>query len=131
SKLDWSSDVCSSDLKPNGLIVTVFDHEKNDIKTAVLYLMKKEIEQLLNVLNHYTNLKAKYEKKDFLFRLSASFYTCENKNDILKQIIISISDVYPDFSYYLLLSHDHEMGETLPIRTLEYNQETKKQASYI
>ncbi|MBU5468128.1 diguanylate cyclase [Virgibacillus sp. MSJ-26] len=117
--------------KPNGLIVTVFDHEKNDIKTAVLYLMKKEIEQLLNVLNHYTNLKAKYEKKDFLFRLSASFYTCENKNDILKQIIISISDVYPDFSYYLLLSHDHEMGETLPIRTLEYNQETTKQASYI
>src|SRR5690625_6256833 len=83
--------------KPNGLIVTVFDHEKNDIKTAVLYLMKKEIEQLLNVLNHYTNLKAKYEKKDFLFRLSARFYTCENKNDIIKQIIKYINHVYPDF----------------------------------
>src|SRR5699024_3007004 len=87
--------------KPKGLIVTVFDHERNDIKT------------------------------DFLFRLSASFYTCESKNDILKQIIISISDVYPDFSYYLLLSHDHELEETLPIRTLEYSQETTKQTSYI
>src|SRR5699024_11358162 len=76
-------------------------------------------------------IKTIYKKTDFLFRLSSIFYTCENKNDILKQIIISISDVYPDFSYYLLLSHDHEMGETLPIRTLEYNQETTKQASYI
>ena len=117
--------------KPKGLIVTVFDHERNDIKTDFLYLIKKEIEQLLNVLNHYTNLKDKYEKTDFLFRLSASFYTCESKNDILKQIIISISDVYPDFSYYLLLSHDHELEETLPIRTLEYSQETTKQTSYI
>lgn len=117
--------------KPNGLIVTVYNHEKNDIKEDFLYLIKKEIEQLLNVLNHYTKLKDKYEKKDFLFRLSASFYTCESKNDILKQIIISISDVYPDFSYYLLLSHDHELEETLPIRTLEYSQKITKQASYI
>lgn len=117
--------------KPDGLIIIVTENEKIIMDRELSYFIKKEVEQLLNVLNHHRSLKENNDKKEFLFKLSTMFFSIENKKDILKQIMTSIRNFYPDFTYHLLLSHDYELEDTLPIRTLEYNQDITKKKSYL
>lgn len=117
--------------KPNGLMIIIYENKKININDKILYLIKEELEQLLSVLNHYQLLKDKHDKKELLFELSSSFNSTESKEDILKQFMTSIRSFYPNFSYHLLLSHDHELEDSLPVRTLEYSQEITKKASYM
>ena len=42
---------------------------------------------------------------------------------VLGEIISTLQSVYPTFDYYLLLSHDNNSHENLPIKDLEYDSE--------
>ena len=46
-----------------------------------------------------------------------------NMESVLKEIIESLREIYPDFTYYLLLSQDHEGYEGLPIKEFDYESE--------
>lgn len=44
---------------------------------------------------------------------------------VLDEIITTLREVYPSFTYYLLLSHDHKGYGELPVKDLEYNSENQ------
>lgn len=58
-----------------------------------------------------------------LYLLTEKFHSSMNMDKLLEEIILSLQEVYPEFSYYLLLSQDNHNQSQLPIRDLEYDHE--------
>ncbi|WP_226085500.1 sensor domain-containing diguanylate cyclase [Mesobacillus sp. S13] len=56
-----------------------------------------------------------------LFRVTKKFHSTMDMDAVLGEIISTLRDVYPSFTYYLLLSHDHKGYDGLPVRDLEYD----------
>ncbi|EIJ79284.1 signal transduction diguanylate cyclase [Bacillus methanolicus PB1] len=65
------------------------------------------------------------EKKRYkqLFRVTEKFHSSMKIDDVLGEIIYTLQEVYPTFTYYLLLSHDNNSHGDLPIKDLEYDSE--------
>ncbi|MFD9625081.1 sensor domain-containing diguanylate cyclase [Peribacillus muralis] len=58
-----------------------------------------------------------------LFKVTEKFHSSMSRDAVLEEIIATLHTVYPTFNYFLLLSHDHDGHENLPIKELEYNSE--------
>ncbi|MBB6445726.1 sensor domain-containing diguanylate cyclase [Bacillus benzoevorans] len=67
-----------------------------------------------------------------LYRVTEKFHSSMNKESVLEEIILTLKDVYPAFTYFLFLSQDHKGYEGLPIKSLDYNSEdTSLMQSYV
>lgn len=58
-----------------------------------------------------------------LFRVTEKFHSTMDMDAVLGEIISTLQEVYPSFTYYLLLSHDHKGYGGLPVKDLEYDSE--------
>lgn len=56
-----------------------------------------------------------------LFRVTKKFHSTMDMDAVLGEIISTLREVYPSFTYYLLLSHDHKGYGGLPVKDLEYD----------
>ncbi|PJN88004.1 sensor domain-containing diguanylate cyclase [Bacillus sp. mrc49] len=56
-----------------------------------------------------------------LFKVTEKFHSSMSRDAVLGEIIATLHTVYPTFEYFLLLSHDHDGHENLPIKELEYD----------
>jgi diguanylate cyclase (GGDEF)-like protein len=71
----------------------------------------------------------KYKK---LYMVTEKFHSSMNMDNLLEEIILSLQEVNPGFSYYLLLSQDNHKHSQLPIRDLEYdNENTAAMEAYV
>lgn len=113
---------------PGGFLVT-----SNDNGYSMLYKDRYALQEMLNGtcnhLNAYEKTLQDKEKSDFLFTCASKFYTVNRKSKILQEIIHALQRLYPDFSYYLLLSQDIEANKTLPIKMMEYSDDATKRVS--
>ncbi|WP_158701701.1 sensor domain-containing diguanylate cyclase [Lentibacillus sp. Marseille-P4043] len=99
------------------------------VSVELLNSLKKQLEQFLRVI-HYHNRNEENSKKDkFLFDLTSRFYALTNKQDILTEITNALKKLYPDFTFYLLLSQDYDVEGSLPVRTIEYSDDATKRVS--
>lgn len=66
-----------------------------------------------------------FEEKRYkqLFRVTEKFHSSMDMDAVLGEIIYTLQEVYPTFTYYLMLSHDNNNHEQLPIKDLEYDSE--------
>ncbi|WP_078545069.1 sensor domain-containing diguanylate cyclase [Litchfieldia alkalitelluris] len=69
-------------------------------------------------LSKFLNEELRYER---LFGLTAKFHSSMNIDDVLGEVIKTLQNVYPTFTYYLLLSHDNVASDNLPIKDLKYH----------
>jgi diguanylate cyclase (GGDEF)-like protein len=58
-----------------------------------------------------------------LFRVTEKFHSTMDMDAVLGEIISTLKEVYPAFTYYLMLSHDHNGYGGLPVKELEYDGE--------
>ncbi|WP_445489440.1 diguanylate cyclase domain-containing protein [Niallia sp. 03133] len=104
------------------------------IKTNKESLEDKYSDKLLEVLIRESSfflykvqslIKIVLEEKRYrqLFRVTEKFHSSMNMEGILGEIIYTLQEVYPTFTYYLLLSHDNNSHSDLPIKDLEYDSE--------
>ncbi|MFS0780543.1 diguanylate cyclase domain-containing protein [Bacillus sp. 1P06AnD] len=77
----------------------------------------------IQMVDKISKVAIQEERYKQLFRVTEKFHSSMNINDVLGEIIATLREVYPDFTYYLLLSHDNHHNEDLPIKDLEYNSE--------
>ncbi len=70
-----------------------------------------------------TRIISEEKKYKQLFRVTEKFHSSMNMDELLGEIIFTLQEVYPAFSYYLLLSQDNHNHSELPIRDLEYDNE--------
>lgn len=66
-----------------------------------------------------------FEEKRYkqLFRVTEKFHSSMDMDAVLGEIIFTLQEVYPSFTYYLMLSHDNNNHANLPIKDLEYDSE--------
>nr|WP_295969842.1 sensor domain-containing diguanylate cyclase [uncultured Bacillus sp.] len=69
----------------------------------------------------YINNITKEKRCKQLYRITEKFHSSMNKESVLEEIILTLKDVYPTFTYFLFLSQDHKAYEGLPIKYLDYN----------
>lgn len=67
-----------------------------------------------------TNEEKRYKQ---LYRVTEKFHSSMSMDAVLGEIISTLQSMYPTFDYYLLLSHDNNSHENLPIKDLEYDSE--------
>ncbi|PLR79161.1 GGDEF domain-containing protein [Bacillus sp. V3-13] len=58
-----------------------------------------------------------------LFRITEKLHSSMDMDAVLGEIIGTLKEVYPSFTYYLLLSQDNNSHGGLPVRDLEYDSE--------
>jgi diguanylate cyclase (GGDEF)-like protein len=64
-----------------------------------------------------------------LFRVTSKFHSSINTDEVLKEIINTLKEVYPNLSYYLLLSYDYEVSPSLPVKEFTYEDKSENQAA--
>ncbi|WP_226036404.1 sensor domain-containing diguanylate cyclase [Aquibacillus saliphilus] len=90
-----------------------------------------ETYKLLNGVGEYSNTMDKANKYELLYRVTTKFHSSINTNDVLSEVIHTLSNVYPRFKYSLYLSQDYknEPESDLPIKELIYNEEFVNKSS--
>ncbi|KAB7666766.1 diguanylate cyclase [Bacillus sp. B1-b2] len=65
------------------------------------------------------------EKKKYkqLYRVTEKFHSSMKMESVLDEVIYTLQEIYPNFTYYLLLSHDNNSHGDLPVKDLEYDSE--------
>ncbi|MFD1739317.1 diguanylate cyclase [Bacillus salitolerans] len=77
----------------------------------------KFLEKSHKLVNLYED-ERRYEQ---LYRVTSKFHSSMKMDDVLNEVIQTLREVYPDFTYYLLLSHDNKNLNNLPIKELQYD----------
>ncbi|PLT32265.1 diguanylate cyclase domain-containing protein [Bacillus sp. V5-8f] len=83
-------------------------------------------DECIKLLETAFNLnKVVFEEKRYkqLFRVTEKFHSSMSMDAVLGEIINTLLEVYPFFTYYLMLSHDNNNHANLPIKDLEYDSE--------
>lgn len=113
--------------KLSGYMIIV--NQKNVFNKNDFHMIKREIERFFSIVHHMNHFKTSKEKNKLLFHLSTRLYTTTNRTMILKEIISAIQSLYPNFSFYILLSQDLETDDLLPVKSIEYSDEATKRVS--
>ncbi|MDP4169010.1 MAG: sensor domain-containing diguanylate cyclase [Bacillota bacterium] len=71
----------------------------------------------------WTKVSMEETRYKLLYRVTEKFHSSMDMDDVLGEIIMTLQEVYPSFTYYLLLSQDNHNHSQLPIKDLEYDSE--------
>ncbi|MFT4414972.1 diguanylate cyclase domain-containing protein [Fredinandcohnia humi] len=66
----------------------------------------------------FQNEEMRYEQ---LFRVTAKFHSTMDIDAVLEEVIHTLQDVYPSFSYTLFLAHDNTNHNVIPIKEIQHN----------
>lgn len=91
-----------------------FMNELTDVLSSYM-LFKGKINELYDEKLHYTEL--------FAFVERFSFHRILKLDVLLSEMLKILDRLYPSFQYYLLLTHDYEEINQLPVRDLDYQEE--------
>ncbi|PLT31507.1 sensor domain-containing diguanylate cyclase [Peribacillus deserti] len=116
-------------LKDNHQLMGILAIEEK-VQGSLGYLDEEELELLseecYKLVKYAQNLlKIGQEEKRYkqLFRVTEKFHSSMDMDAVLEEIIVTLQEVYPYFTYFLLLSHDNSSHQRLPIKELEYDSE--------
>jgi diguanylate cyclase (GGDEF)-like protein len=74
-------------------------------------------------LAHFQRLQKKMEmEKNYqeLYALTKKLHATMNKDEVLNQLILSLQKMFPDYLFYLFLSHDSDSRHGLPVKEFDY-----------
>ena len=83
----------------------------------------KEFANILKTSISICNIIHEEKRYKQLYRVTEKFHSSMSMDAVLGEIISTLRKMYPTFDYYLLLSHDNNSHENLPIKDLEYDSE--------
>lgn len=86
-------------------------------------LLTEECAKLLETAFNIHKVVIEEKRYKQLFRVTEKFHSSMSMDAVLGEIINTLKEVYPSFIYYLMLSHDNNNHENLPIKDLEYDSE--------
>lgn len=82
-----------------------------------------EVMKILNTAIHISEITSERRRYKQLFRVTEKFHSSMSMDAVLGEIISTLQEMYPSFTYFLLLSHDNANHENLPIKDLGYDGE--------
>lgn len=97
--------------------------QKISYSDSLLEILSEECSLFLDKLQSLVKIVTEERKYKLLFRVTEKFHSSMKMEDVLGEVIYTLQEIYPTFSYYLLLSHDNNSRGDLPIKDLEYDSE--------
>lgn len=67
----------------------------------------------------FQNDEVRYEQ---LFRVTAKFHSTMDIDAVLEEVIHTLQDVYPSFTYTLFLAHDNTSHNVIPIKEIQHHE---------
>jgi|GEM_PF-1245970 len=96
---------------------------------VLLEALRADLAQLFRKLSALSQGKGEEKRYEQLHRFAAKIHSSMQIDDVLEEIIRTLQNVYPSFTYYLLLSHDNHLRGNLPIKTLVLDEEEGQTAA--
>lgn len=106
-----------------GYLVFKNDHSMANLEDELLLELAVECSKFIKRIKHLSKVLVEEKRYKQLFRVTEKFHSSMNMDVVLGEIIDTLKEVYPTFTYYLLLSHDNNSNSNLPIKDLEYDSE--------
>lgn len=94
-----------------------------DTQDGLLLSIVEECQIFLHKIKGLTEIIVAENRYKQLFRVTEKFHSSMNMDAVLGEVIETLQEVYPSFTYYLMLSHDNNSHGDLPIKDLEYDSE--------
>lgn len=85
--------------------------------------LSEECGQFLDKAQGMAKIASEEKRYKQLYRVTEKFHSSMDMDMVLGEIIFTLQEMYPTFTYYLLLSQDNNNHGDLPIRDLEYDSE--------
>lgn len=82
--------------------------------------------QKLRIISQGLSNEKRYER---LHQFAAKIHSSMQIDNVLEEIVNTLKQVYPSFTYRLLLSHDNQHCDYLPIKTLEFDESAENMAA--
>ncbi|GLB58527.1 sensor domain-containing diguanylate cyclase [Cytobacillus sp. NCCP-133] len=95
----------------------------NTLPEKILQELSGECGQFLEKAQGLAKIVSEEKRYKQLYRVTEKFHSSMDMDMVLGEIIYTLQEVYPTFTYYLLLSQDNKNHGDLPIRDLEYDSE--------
>lgn len=104
-----------------GVLQFDIHHDQIQFSDELLQRIGNDFAILLKRAKGFSKRITEENRYEQLFRVTAKFHSSMNMDDVLEEIIHTLKAVFPMFSYYLLLSHDNHCKTNLPIKILQYD----------
>lgn len=111
----------------NGKVIGLTAFKEQEVSVLSSLTMEEgtifatEFTSILKTALSISNILDEERRYKQLFKVTEKFHSSMSRDAVLEEIIATLHTVYPTFDYFLLLSHDHDGHENLPIKELEYN----------
>lgn len=102
---------------------------KSHLRADQLLLIKQETEYLFNIASFIRTSIENNQKNEYLYSLSSHLNSSTDKYVVLSRIVESLENTYQNYTHSLLLSHDFEADDTLPIQSIERGDAGTKRSS--
>lgn len=96
---------------------------------AFLEQMATDFSYLFGKLKKIARGLSEEKRYERLHHFTAKIHASMKIEDVLEEIIDTLQEVYPSFTYYLFLSDDHPYHERLPIKALMFEQADENMAA--
>ncbi|WNF22045.1 sensor domain-containing diguanylate cyclase [Mesobacillus jeotgali] len=114
--------VLKANEKPMGLFGFQMNSDTlNSLSDRFLDKLSSECNVFIEKVRSQAETLEEEKRYKQLFRVTKKFHSTMDMDAVLGEIISTLREVYPSFTYYLLLSHDHKGYGGLPVRDLEYD----------
>lgn len=112
-----------------GFILYAMGDHVNQITADLLIATAFETLKVLKKMETYYHTLEEEQKYELLFKVTSKFHSSMDMDDLLGEIISTLKQIYSDFDYHLLLSHDYSSSSNLPIKELIYDNDVTSKAS--
>lgn len=92
-------------------------------ETSLFDVVGKEVGIFFRNMQNIVDTDKDKRKYKQLFKVTEKFHSSMKMEDVLREVIFTLKEVYPSYYYYLLLSHDNNSPMDLPVKDLEYDSE--------
>jgi diguanylate cyclase (GGDEF)-like protein len=111
-----------------GMLQLVYDR-RLFVSRKLLKQIKQDFLVLFQKFRMISQGLSDEKRYEQLHRFAAKIHSSMKIDDVLKEIINTLKQVYPSFTYHLFLSHDNYHCEYLPIKTLVFDESGENMAA--
>ncbi|WP_238937841.1 sensor domain-containing diguanylate cyclase [Anaerobacillus isosaccharinicus] len=101
---------------------------QSQIKNSILDLVTESASLIYKLLNYEYVLKEQ-KRKELLLQVTKKFHSSMDVSAILSEIIDALKQVFPSFDIHLLLSHEWEVSNDLPVMQLSYGKDKSNEVA--
>ncbi len=111
-----------------GILQLVYEKHQY-FSESFLEKIEKDFSQLFSKMRKISRGLSEEKRYERLHHFTAKIHSSMKIDDVLEEIIYTLKQVYPSFTYYLFLSHDNQYHEHLPIKPLAFEENDENMAA--